>query len=307
LAPLHGVTNRVFRNAYFRRFPGFDSAVAPFILAVRSAGLKGSHFKDLLPEHNAGIPLVPQVLGNDPESFVETAKALADFGYGEINWNLGCPYPMVANKKRGAGLLPYPDAIGSFLDAACARSALPISVKLRLGRYDAREILALAPVLNAHPLAKVIVHPRVGIQMYEGEVDLDGFAAAAALMSHEVVYNGDIRDAAVFASLRARFPFVSEWMIGRWALCDPFLPARIKGAAVPGDPVPALEAFHEDLYRSYRDCLSGPKHVLDKMKEIWWFLCRSVPDSGTALKKIERAKSLEAYEAAVRAAFTGNA
>ena len=131
---------------------------------------------------------------------------LADFGYGEVNWNLGCPYPMVTGKRRGAGLLPYPGAIKAFLDEACARSALPISVKLRLGLVDPREILAVMPALNAFPLRRVIIHPRIGAQMYEGDVDLDGFAEAAALCAHDVMYNGDIRNVADFESIRTRFP-----------------------------------------------------------------------------------------------------
>ncbi len=111
---------------------------------------------------------------------------LADAGYGEVDWNLGCPYPMVAGKKRGSGLLPYPEAIGEFLDRVCPRLGIGLSVKMRLGRYDARESAALAPVLNAYPLRKVTVHPRIGVQLYGGSVDLEGFAALAGSLRHPV-------------------------------------------------------------------------------------------------------------------------
>lgn len=301
---MHGVTNRVFRNVFFAHFPGFDSAVAPFVLSVRGTPMKANHLKDLLAEQYCGIALVPQLLGNEADGFVDTAKALSEFGYREVNWNLGCPYPMVANKKRGSGLLPYPELIERFLEGVCSRLEVPLSIKVRLGRYDARELLALAPILNAFPLKKVIIHPRVGVQMYGGEVDLDSFAAAAAALRHEVVYNGDLKDPSAFAVLSARFPSVKEWMIGRWALSDPFLAARIKGLEIPADPFPALSAFHEDLYRAYRGHLFGPKHVLDKMKEIWSYLSLSFPDPEKTHRRISRSASLEAYEAAVAAAFS---
>jgi tRNA-dihydrouridine synthase len=322
LAPLHGVTNRIFRESYFRHFGGFDGAMAPFILAVASSKARPNHFKDLLPgpaAESSGVagvaalgvarrvPLVPQLLGNEAAAFVETARVLAGLGYGEIDWNLGCPHPMVANKERGSGLLPFPDRIAKVLDAACAIPGIAISVKLRLGRSDPLDIERLMPVLNGYPLAKVIIHPRLGTQMYRGEVDLEGFARAAGLCSHTVVYNGDIVDRASYEALASRFPGVHEWMIGRGALRDPFLAEDIKAIAARdvvahgdvADRPARLRAWHEELYRSYRAALSGPAHVLDKMKEVWGYLGASFPERPRQLERLSRAKTLEAYEAAV--------
>jgi tRNA-dihydrouridine synthase len=308
LAPLHGVTNRVFRSVYFRHFGGIGSAVAPFILAVRTTSVKPNHFKDLLPGLAAagqgpGVPLVPQLLGNDAVAFVETAQVLAGLGYTEINWNLGCPYPMVANKQRGSGLLPFPERIGEVLDAACAIPGIAISVKLRLGRSDPRDIIALMPILNDHPLKKVIIHPRVGTQMYRGETNLEGFAAAAGLCRHVLVYNGDIVSRSAYEGLKSRFPGVDEWMIGRGAVSNPFLPEEIMTGAVAGDRNARFRAYHDDLYRSYREALCGPAHPLDKMKEIWSYLGASFPRKAKALERIARAKTLEDYESAVAEIF----
>lgn len=303
LAPLHGVTNRTFRKAYFDHFGGFDSAMAPFILAVDTDRAKESHFKDLPPAKDSKVPLVPQLLGNDSKAFVATAKVLADLGYGEVNWNLGCPYPMVAKKGRGSGLLPHPDRIAAFLDEACPRLATALSVKLRLGRADPGEILRVMPILNAHPLLRVIIHPRLGVQMYKGSVDLEGFARAAALSTHRLGYNGDIKDLGSFKVLKTRFPAIRDWMIGRQAVADPFLAGRIKGGPPAADPLGAMRDFHEDLYRGYRDILFGPGHVLDKMKEIWSYLGRSFGGARPALEAIGRAKTLPDYEAAVREVF----
>ena len=307
LAPLHGVTVRIFRDAYLARFPGFDSAVAPFIVAVPGRRVKDRHFLDLVPRLEERVPVIPQILGNDPEGFIETAKALEDAGYGEVNWNLGCPYPMVADKKRGSGLLPYPDAISAFLERVCPRLGIGLSVKMRLGRYDARESEVLVPVLNAYPLRKVVIHPRIGVQMYDGNVDLVGFSSLAGALRHPVAYNGDITTAAGFRELSERFPAVAEWMIGRGALADPFLPARIVGLPLPERPLAEIRAFHDDLYRAYRERLSGPAHVLDKMKEIWFYLRASIPEPERAFKKITKAKTQGAYETAVSAAFSGDA
>ena len=314
LAPLHGVTNRVYRAALFRHFGGFDCAMAPFILAVRTSKAKPNHFKDLLPGPvsesqsealsasdlaRPRVPLIPQLLGNDPIAFVETAEVLVGLGYAEIDWNLGCPYPMVADKERGSGLLPFPNRIGKVLDAACAMPGLAISVKLRLGRSDPLDIERLMPVLNEHPLSRVIIHPRVGTQMYRGQADVEAFARAAELCRHRVVYNGDIASAEAYEKLAARLPAVDEWMIGRGAVSNPFLAEEIKALAVAGDRSGRLRAWHDELYRSYREALSGPAHVLDKMKEVWSYLGASFPGRPRQLERISRAKSLEAYEVAV--------
>lgn len=310
LAPLHGVTNRVFRQAYFRFFPGFDAAMAPFIQSVKAGSRVATHFKDLLPGYDPAFPVIPQILGNDASDFVDTARVMADLGYHEVNWNLGCPYPMVTGKGRGSGLLPQPERIDAFLYQVCSRSPIPVSVKLRLGFREPQEILALMPVLNRYPLIRVVIHPRLASQMYDGQVDLDGFGLALALSLHPVMYNGDIRDLKTFETLATRFPGIQEWMLGRGAISDPFLSARIQGLPSPCRQATGLQAqaaiiksFHDELLDAYQDLLSGQKHVMDKMKEVWTFLGPWFSSDQRWLKKIAGAKTLDAYRAAVELAF----
>jgi tRNA-dihydrouridine synthase len=303
LAPLHGVTNRVFRAAYLNHFSGFDAVFAPFIPAVAVDRMTEKHFKDLVPDPSLKLPLVPQILGNDAPSFLATVKVIAGFGYKEVNWNLGCPYAMVAKKGRGSGLLPHPDRIARFLDEVCPRLELPLSLKLRLGRYERDELLRLMPLLNGYPLVEIIIHPRLGTQMYKGVVDLGGFELAAKLCAHPVVYNGDIIDLSTFDAVKRRFPFVGAWMIGRGALADPFLPGRIAGLPPAPEPLGEISAFHDELYAEYRSVLYGPAHALDKMKEVWSYLGRSFSGIEAALLSMSRAKTFSAYEEAVRSIF----
>jgi len=303
LAPLHGVTGRVFREAFFAFFPGFDEAVAPFIPATLSASADEKQFRDLLPLEGGPVPVVPQLLCNDGAAFASTSARLAAAGYSEVNWNLGCPYPMVANKKRGSGLLPHPDLIDRILAEALPLCPIPVSVKIRLGRNSAEELGPLMAVLNRYPLSRVIAHPRVGVQMYEGRVDLDGFSAAAAACRHPIAYNGDIRSAADYRALKARFPSVGSWMIGRGALADPFLAGDLKGLPRPADELPLVKAFHDELYLSYVDRLSGPRHALDKLKEVWSFLGSSFLESERVWKLINRAKTPGEYAEAVERVF----
>lgn len=187
LAPLRGFTDGVFRNAFNRHFGGIAEAVAPFLTSIKGRRIKPSHLADLMPQENRNLPVVPQILSNNGEDFICLANALADLGYTEINWNLGCPYPMVAKKKRGSGLLPHPDEIDGLLEIICRGFSGNLSVKTRLGRFSADELEKLIPIFNRYPIARIIVHPRTGAQMYAGQVDLSAFAHYLPHLDHPVV------------------------------------------------------------------------------------------------------------------------
>ena len=243
LAPLKGLTDAVFRRTFAEHFNGFDRAMAPFVTAVAAERLTDAHVRDLLPGADGAIPLTPQILGNAAEHFVAVAARLHDLGYTEVNWNLGCPFRPVSKKRRGAGLLPFPEAVDEFLDRVVRALPMRLSVKMRLGRTTPDEIFKLLPVLDRYPLAQIVIHPRTARQMYGGRPDLDTFESCLALSRHRIVYNGDIVHVAGFKELQARFPAVDEWMIGRGALDRPVPPVRDQdrrrtrsgpGAAVQG-------------------------------------------------------------------------
>lgn len=306
MAPLRGYTDAVFRNVFQRHFKGVDEAVAPFITSVKGSRINPSHLQDLMPAVNRALPVVPQILSNDADALIRLADALTDLGYDEINWNLGCPYPMVANKMRGSGLLQRPDLVDRILHRVCRRFAGRLSLKIRLGRHEAAEIDRLVPVFNRYPLARVIIHPRTGRQMYEGTVDLDAFGGCLADIVHPVVYNGDINDVATLRDLEARFSDVSGWMLGRGLLANPFLAECIR----QNDPGVAracdrFAVFHDDLVDAYAAKFSGPGHLLDRMKGFWRYFSHAFSDGRRLLLRIRRTRSLERYRRLVARALAG--
>lgn len=300
LAPIRGVTDWVFRNAFDEFFGGFHKAMAPFISTIRARRYKPSQLRDVMPENNHGAPLIPQIMGNDAKDFVALARTLADLGYTQVNWNIGCPFRRVAAKFRGCGLLPHPDRIDAFLDRTLADLPVSLSIKTRLGRFDADEIAALIPVFNRYPLAELILHPRTGQQMYTGEPNLEAYGVCLDASVHPVVYNGDICDAGRFGDLEQGFPETAAWMIGRGALADPWLPGRIGGGSKsrPGD-MGALRRFHDRLVAEYARILSGPKHPVDRMKGLWRYLSRSFHQGRRILKEIQKTQTLDRYRKTV--------
>ena len=306
LAPLRGVTDALYRALTAKHFAGFDLAVAPFVTTVAGTRVKPSHLKDLFPERNRAMPVIPQLLSKSAREFRVAASALSDMGYTQVNWNLGCPYAMVARKGRGSGMLPYPDRVDAFLDDVMGNMPLKLSVKTRLGRFHRREIDRLIPIFNRYPLTEVIIHPRTGVQMYEGSADLDAFEACAGQCVHPVVYNGDIVDYEGFRQRQLRFGNIRRWMIGRGAIADPFLAERIcSGGKKVDDETDRFRRFHTDLYQSYGERLFGPRHLLDRMKGLWAYYARSFLEGKVVLKRIRKAKTPASFEAVVDAFLDG--
>ena len=247
-------------------------------------------------------------MSKSPEDFIFLASHLADLGYDTVNLNLGCPFPMVARKGRGSGMLPYPEKIEAFLASAIPAMPNALSVKVRLGRKNADDIFRLIPVFNQYPITEIIIHPRTGIQMYGGNIDLDRFEKCLALSRHPVVYNGDIDTPDTFRSLSRRFSTVSRWMIGRWAVANPFLPAIIKnGEDRFENKVETMRQFHDTLYDGYRQRFSGPGHLAERMKGFWKYFALCFKDSRRIQKKIFRARSAAHYETLVARFFESEA
>ena len=301
MAPLKGITDALFRRVYAAHFSGLDGAVAPFINPQSTADFSDKLLADLRPEANASLPVIPQLLNTDAAGFLALGNRLFDLGYREINWNLGCPVRMVAKKRRGSGLLPYPDAVIALLEEVLPGLKPYLSIKMRLGYHDPRESAALLPRLDPFPLTGITIHARLGSQLYRGRTDPDAFARCCTLTRHHLTYNGDITSRQVFQALAGRFPAVDRWMIGRGLLANPFLPAEIRGETTTGPRrLATLAAFHDELYLALKERLSGPGHLLGRLKQIWIYFIDAFPGAQRQLKKITRATSERAYQEAVR-------
>jgi tRNA-dihydrouridine synthase len=305
LAPILGHTDYVFRNAITRYFKGIDVCYTPFLTSVKGSHIRNSHLTDILPKNNKSVSIVPQILGKDPEEFLVIANQIHEIGYSYINWNLGCPYPMVVNKKRGAGLLPYPEIIRDFLLKAMPFMKSRLSIKLRLGKNDPSEIFPVLKVLNDFPIEEIIIHPRTASQMYSGTPDLDSFEKCLSRCDHPVIYNGDIIDLKSFQLISKRFPSVSHFMIGRGLAMNPALAEMIKNqqARPPEDFFKRLYRFHEDILRNYREQASGQVELLGRMKQLWWYLSYSLADREESLKRIQRTKTLGDYRDLIEELF----
>ncbi|MCF6248452.1 MAG: tRNA-dihydrouridine synthase family protein [Desulfobacula sp.] len=306
LAPLQGFTDVTYRNVFSNHFQGVDEAIAPFISTMGQMRLKPTRIKDVLPEKNKNLTVVPQILGNVARDFIFLANHLFDLGHKRINWNLGCPHSKIAKKKRGSGLLLYPRLIDFFLSAVIPELSNTLSIKIRLGYKSKNEIDLLLPVFDKYELDGIIIHPRTGIQMYNGTSDHDAFEKAVSQTRHTLTYNGDIIDLDSFNSVAVRFPTIHRFMIGRGILSNPFLAEQIKGIIVEKDQTLRLKEFHDDLFDHYKIIFSGPAHLTGRMKGFWTYLGPSFKKNKKYLKQILKSGSIECYTANVESFFDQN-
>ena len=136
MAPMEGITGYIYRAAYHESFGNIDRYFAPFIMSRR---LNQKEIRDILPENNEGMELIPQILTNRAEDFLAIAKEIRQYGYDKVNLNLGCPSPTVTSRNRGSGFLALPRELDRFLEEIFASCPMTVSIKTRIGVEDEEE------------------------------------------------------------------------------------------------------------------------------------------------------------------------
>lgn len=296
LAPMEGITTYIYRNAYNRYFGGIDRYFTPFIASKK---MNSREINEILPEHNEGMDVVPQILTNRAEEFLQIAEQIADFGYQTVNLNLGCPSGTVTARKRGAGFLGVPELLDEFLYTIFEKSPLKISIKTRIGVATEEEWNRILEIYRKYPIEELIIHPRLQQEQYQGKPHKCAYQKAQMMLQIPLCYNGDIHSSEDFAALVSEFPEISRVMLGRGILKDPYLVRRLRGDK---DIVPdksTLQAFHDKLFEDYTERMSGETPVLYKMKDLWTYLSQSFTNPEKYLKKIRKANTFADYKAAV--------
>lgn len=300
-APLEGITGYVYRNVYGQYFDQIDRYYSPFISTTQKRAMRNKELRDILPENNQGMQLIPQILSNNAQDFLFTARFIHSLGYDTVNLNLGCPSRTVVSKGKGAGFLERPFALHRFLEEIYSQTDVKISIKTRLGKDDPDDILELMELFNQYPVEELIIHPRVQQDFYKNKPNWKLYGEACKQSRNPVCYNGDLFTPADFHEFKAVFPQTKAVMLGRGLLMNPDLTAVIKGE--PALTSTRLREFIDCLYERYREVLSGDTTVLFKMKEIWGFLIHRFESGDKYGKRIRKCSKLKEYEAIIQELF----
>ena len=305
-APLEGITTHIFRNAYNGIYGNIDKYFSPFISPSDKCPMTPKERKDVLPENNTGLYLVPQILACRSEFFIEAAKELHAMGYTELNLNLGCPSGTVCAKSKGAGFLKDTMALQDFLDdiySYAASDGIKISIKTRIGYNNPDEFYELIDIFNGFPISELIVHPRIRADLYKGEPRKEYFAYALEHSKCPLVYNGNIFTCKDYDELNNLFgSTLDPVMAGRGLLADPSLAGKLKGSVTETDFV-KLKRLHDTLYHEYQKIMSPDINVLYKMRELWTYWQTLFEGREREVKRLLKAKRYAEYEDIVYSVF----
>lgn len=300
-APMEGITGYIYRTTHRRYYPGLAKYFTPFLSPGAQKGLGKKELRDILPENNVDVPLIPQIMTCRSEDFLCTADLLTDMGYQEINLNLGCPSGTVVAKKKGAGFLAYPDELDRFLEEVFdglekRKSTVAITVKTRIGKDSPDEFPELLAIYNRYPLKELIIHPRIQTDFYRNHPNMEIYWMALEESRNPVVYNGYLFDAEKIREHCQNFPGTCVLMLGRGLLRDPGLAGRVLRPEETGENgKQTRKAFVSELCSRYEEAFSGDRNVLFKMKEIWFYMEDLFPGAEKVKKKIKKASSLSEY------------
>ena len=306
-APLEGITNHIFRNTYEKIYGSaqttIDKYFAPFISPSEQYVMIPKERNDLLPENNTGLYLVPQILTGKSDLFNKALGELIAMGYREVNLNLGCPSGTVCAKGKGAGFLPETDKLKSFLEDIYTygdNNNIAISIKTRLGFYDADEFYDLVDIFNEFPVSELIIHPRIRGDYYKGEPRYEYYSYALEHSKIPLVYNGNIYSISDYNNVCQKMgQTIDTIMLGRGILSNPSLLAEL-ATKTPTMDYAKFWQLHDTLYHEYQQIMSPDINVLYKMKELWTYWRLSFDGVDRDIKHLLKAKKYAEYESILR-------
>lgn len=304
MAPMEGITNYVYRNAYHQFFHPMDKYFTPFISAKPNKRLSSKEINEISPEKNKGLYIVPQIMTKNAQDFIQTAEILMEYGHRELNLNLGCPSGTVTAKGKGAGFLGEPDELNRFLDEIfeqLAARSVKLSVKTRIGTDYEEEWTRLMEIYNQYPLEELIIHPRLLIDYYKNTPHLEVYQQAVEAAKMPLVYNGDLFTVEAYRRIAERFETTDTFMYGRGLIANPGLVTKIREQKKLDKKT--LRAFHDAIYTEYKEIMSGERNVLFRMKELWAHMIGIFENNEKYAKKIKKAQKCSEYDAAISSLF----
>lgn len=300
MAPLESVTTWIYRQAHAKIYGRLDKYFIPFLEPHEKRDFKTRELQEILPEHNENICAVPQILTNRSEGFIKLAKALKDWGYEEVNLNLGCPSKTVVTKGKGSGFLAKPEELERFLTEIfdALSGEVKISVKTRIGKENPEEFPPLLELFNKYPMEELIIHPRVQKDGYGNVPRLELYELAEKQSVNPLCYNGNLYTREQIRNFAERFPGTERLMFGRGFLRDPGL--LYNEGKDSKDIFEKFWAFHDLVYEGYQERNMGDRNVLFKMKELWSYQVYQFSEPERLFKTFKKVQDCNEYEQMIR-------
>jgi tRNA-dihydrouridine synthase B len=225
LAPMAGYTDSAFRQL----IKSFAPSTIVFSEFVSSDALhyKSAKTKKMLKFAKREQPFIAQIFGKNPDHFAEAAKLVENLGAAGVDINMGCPVRKIVSSLHGSALIQNPKLASKIIQACAKAVKIPVSVKTRLGIYDARKLPDFAKMIEASGARLLTIHGRTAKQMYTGEADFEPIYRVKEILKIPVIGNGDIISVENF---HQKIGNLDGLMIGRGAVANPWLLREISNS-----------------------------------------------------------------------------
>lgn len=298
-APLQGYTDAIYRTMHNKVFGGINSYYSPFI-RLEKGEVRQKDIKDILPENNENINLVPQIIVNSNEEFLKLTESVSNLGYKRIDINMGCPFPLQTKKGRGAAILQNTKHLEDIVESINSINDIDFSIKMRLGMDSAEDAKGALEIINKAKLHHLTIHPRIAKQQYKGEIDYQTFDYIYQNCLHPIIYNGDILSQEDIYNIINIYPKIEGIMIGRGLLAKPYLAMELNKTIrlSVSERLSMIMKLHDAIYDHYSSVMQGEHQLLLKMKTFWEYLDEEIGKK--PYKAIKKSVNIKKYELAIR-------
>lgn len=225
-APLAGYSSMPFRLlSWCMGRPGLLATEMISANALRQGSASQEQYLVKSPDEG---PVLYQIWGAEPDAIGYAAAKVTERGADAVDLNCGCPVRKVRAANAGSKLMEDPARIGRLVAAMRRNTALPVSIKIRVGTAEGRfNAVEIARVAEAEGADWITVHGRHAKEAYGTPCRYDEIAKVCGAVSIPVVGNGDVRDGASAVRMFERTGVVGA-MVGRACMGAPWVFARIK-------------------------------------------------------------------------------
>ncbi len=252
VAPMMDCTDR--HERYFLRL--ISKNILLYTEMIVDEAISRGDKKKLLEFNINEKPVALQIGGSSPKLLSEAAKIGEDFGYDEINLNLGCPSRKVEKNKFGACLMKEPNLVADCLSEMQAKTKLPITIKTRIG-YDNVEdyenFFKFISTLKSTGIKTFIIHARKAmLGKFTPKQNLNipplkynyVYKLKKDFPNEEIIINGGILS---IDEIKQHLSKVDGVMIGRAAYHTPYFLADIEKEIFNNKNVPSRQEIVENL------------------------------------------------------------
>lgn len=295
LAPMEGVVDHITRRL-LTEVGGIDMVLTEFIRVLDRDLPDHVFFRDAIEltypadrksKTPAGIPLLVQLLGSDPEALGRNALCAIKLGAKGIDLNFGCPAKTVNRHDGGATLLKNPERVAAVVSAV--RKAVPaahsVSAKVRLGFSDKTLHKEIAQAAEAGGATWLTVHARTRDEGYRPPAHWEFIARMREAVKIPVIANGDVWTPTDYRRMR-EVSGCDHAMLGRGILARPSLALECKGESDlwPWEKVtPLLRDF---IFLSNTE--KGPRFAAARLKQWLKNLAKIYPEAADLFERVKR-------------------